>query len=98
MKTLLAQSNIIIVAVALTQLAGCAPLTPNLDGAFGRSVESLRVYQTINPTAANTANPGLDGPAAKEVIERYYKSYSAPTPHQNVFTIGVGGGTGSVAR
>lgn len=92
MKTLLAQSHILIVAVALTHLVGCTPLSPNLDNSFGNSLTALKASQTINPTAsANKANPKLDGPAAKEVVDRYQKSYTAPAPHQNVFTIGVGG-------
>jgi hypothetical protein len=91
MKTLLAQSKCIIIAAALYQLTGCAPLAPNLDSNFGNSLNALKAYQTINPQAsANTANPDLDGRAANEAINRYHKSFSAPAPHQNVFTIGVG--------
>ncbi len=93
MKTSLAQSSILIIA-ALSNLAGCTPLSPNLDSTFGNSLNALKAYQTINPSAsANTDNPAVDGVAAKEVIDRYYQSYKAPTPHPNVFTIGVGGGT-----
>jgi hypothetical protein len=93
MKTLLAQSRFIIIAAALYQLTGCAPVAPNLDNNFGNSLNALKAYQTINPEAsANTANPDMDGRAAKEAIDRYYKSFSAPAPHQNVFTIGVGRG------
>lgn len=94
MKNLPTQSSLFILAAAMIQMSGCAPLTPNLDDSFGDSLRTLMFYQTINPSASmNTASPQLDGRAAMEVTDRYYKSYSAPAPQQNVFTIGVGGGT-----
>ena len=93
MKTLLNQSKFIIIAAALYQLTGCAPVAPTVDANFGKSVTALRAYQTLNPQASeNTANPDMDGRAAKETVDRYYKSFTAPVQHQNVFTIGVGSG------
>jgi hypothetical protein len=93
MTTLLAQSKFFTIAAALSLSAGCAPVAPRLDSDFGKSLNALKTYQTINPHAsANTANPDMDGRAAKEAIDRYYKSFTAPAPHQNVFTIGVGSG------
>lgn len=93
MKTLLAHSKIIVIAAALYQAAGCAPVAPRLDSEFGKSLNALKAYQTINPQASeNTANPDMDGRAAMESIDRYYKSFAAPVPYQNVFTIGVKSG------
>lgn len=77
-------------------LAGCAPITPELDKRFGDSIRVIRAQQTLAPEAsANTAITQLDGRAAHEVMTRYVKSYAAPAPQPNVFTIGMGTGGGS---
>lgn len=76
-------------------LAACAPITPELDKHFGQSVRVMTAQQTLAPEAsANAAGPALDGRAAHEVMTRYAKSYAAPAPQPNVFTIGVGSGGG----
>lgn len=94
MKTFLTHSKIVIIAAALYQAAGCAPVAPKLDDDFGKSLNALKAYQTINPQASeNTANPDMDGRAAKDAVDSYHKSFAAPVPHQNIFTIGVGSGT-----
>ena len=94
MNTLMAHSKFILVAAVLYQTAGCAPLAPRLDDAFGQSLNALKTSQTLNPQAsANTENPTIDGRAAAEAMNRYKKSFAAPAPQQNVFTIGVGSGT-----
>lgn len=81
------------IAALACGLGACAPLSPNLDANFGTSVNRLKAYQTMWPSASdNRANPGMDGSAAGEAYGRYLKSFRAPTPHPNVFTIGVGGG------
>lgn len=93
MKTLLAHSKFLLAAAALAQAAGCTPVAPRVDDHFGKSLTALKSYQTANPQAsANTANPELDGRPAREAIDRYYKSFAAPVPNQNIFTIGVGSG------
>ncbi|MEN3291493.1 MAG: hypothetical protein V7642_746 [Burkholderiales bacterium] len=93
MKIFPAHASFLLIAAALHTLNGCTPLSPRLDSTFGNSLNALKAYQTIDPSAsANTANPMMDGAAAREASERYTKSYSAPTPHANVFTIGVSGG------
>jgi len=94
MKTFLDQSKFLLIAAAVYQATGCAPVAPNVDADFGKSLNALKAYQTINPQAsANTDNPNMDGRAAKETMDRYYKSFTTPAPHQNVFTIGVGSST-----
>ena len=93
MNTNLILLKSIAAGAALGMLAGCAPMTPNLDRQFGTSVNIIKAQQTIDPDASrNTRMVTLDGDAANRSVERYVKSYSAPTPQPNVFTIGVGGG------
>jgi hypothetical protein len=83
--------------LALTVLAGCAPTTPLLDAKFGEAVNMAKAQQTINPDASRNTDPvvGLDGQAAKSVIDRYQKSHQSTPPPVNVFTIGVGSGAGA---
>jgi hypothetical protein len=92
-KTIHFPSRVLAVAAVLLGATACAPTTPNLDRSFGRSLSTLKAYQTAYPDASrNPDNPALDGVAAAEAMARYEKSFSAPAPQQNVFTIGVGGG------
>jgi hypothetical protein len=93
MKISPTQASLILAAAVVYALAGCAPAPSRLDSTFGTSLNTIKAYQTLNPTAsANTASPTIDGPAAQEIMGRYVKSYSAPEPQQNVFSIGVSGG------
>lgn len=79
----------IALAAGLAAIAGCTPLTPNLDRHFGDALGTLKRSQIIDPAAsANTANPAQDGKSAVEATARYVKSYTAPTPHQSVLTTG----------
>ena len=75
-------------------LSGCTSVTPNLDGQFGQSVSLIKAQQTLNPSASRNTNPvnGLDGVAAKSGYDAYQKSYAAPLPPANAFTIGIGSG------
>lgn len=74
-------------AVALC-LGGCAHEQP-----VGASVGLTMAQQVLDPQAG--ANPatvaGLDGQAAKSGFDAYQKSFRAPQPQPNAFTIGVGG-------
>lgn len=80
--------------MAVTVLTGCTPLSPVVDSQFGNALNTLKTQQTFDVTAAvRNDSPLQDGKAAAEATSRYVKSFNAPTPHQNVFTIGVGGGT-----
>ena len=91
MKTTHKQFRMLTVAIACL-LSGCAPMSPNLDDSFGASLNALKAHQIIDAGAsARSDGPLMDGQAAKDAIGLYQKSFSAPTPHQNVFTIGVGG-------
>ena len=78
----------------LVLLAGCAATTtPVLDSHFGESVALLKSQQIMYPDAYRNANPvsGIDGKAGVSAYQRYQKSFAAPEPQPNVFTIGVGG-------
>lgn len=76
-------------AIGVAALTGCA-MTPTLDRQFGQSVTLLRVQQVIDPAASSRpSSPSLDGETAKQMIDRYHKSYQSPSPPPGAFTIGV---------
>lgn len=84
------------VAAALL-LAGCVSHAPYVDEHFGEAVNTAKAQQTINPDASQNTDPvaGVDGQAADATVDRYRKSYETPPPPVNVFTIGIGGSSGS---
>ena len=78
----------------LSLLAGCAATTtPVLDSHFGESVALLKAQQIMYPDAYRNTDPvsGMDGKSGVSAYQRYQKSFAAPEPQPNVFTIGVGG-------
>ncbi|MFC3108604.1 hypothetical protein ACFQAT_03565 [Undibacterium arcticum] len=80
-------------SIGIGVLTGCVATTPTYDSHFGDSVKVLMAQQVLNPDASsNPNNPAMDGQAAHSAIELYNKSFKAPTPPANVFTIGVGSG------
>ncbi len=76
-------------------LGGCLSSTPEWDKNFGNAVTQIRTMQTLNPTASENNDPvaGIDGAAAVAAQTAYGKSFTAPAPPTNVFTIGVGSGS-----
>lgn len=78
-------------------LAGCVPTTPYLDVRFGESVHALTAQQTGDPGAAakHPAPDGMDGIAANDTMDRYYRTYRTPPPQPNIINIGVGAGNTS---
>lgn len=82
-------------------VTACAPTSPTFDRHFGETVPALRAQQTRNPDApvANQgkSTDGLQGRSAREAVDRYYNSFSAPPVQSNVFTIGVGSGSSDQA-
>jgi len=80
---------------ACAALGGCLSSTPNWDRNFGNAVTQIRQMQTLNPDAGDNTDPvaGIDGRSAVAGQAAYYKSFTAPTPPTNVFTIGVGSGS-----
>jgi hypothetical protein len=77
----------------LLTVAGCTSTTPNLDRHFGQGLSLLKAQQTLDPQAGRNRDPvsGIDGQAAKSAYDAYQKSFRAPVPQPNAFTIGVGG-------
>lgn len=78
-------------------LAGCTAAVPVYDSKFGDAVTAAKAQQTLNPDASLNQTPvnGIDGKAADKVITKYHKSFEAPPPAGNTFTIGVGSGSSS---
>lgn len=73
-------------------VAGCASTTA-VDRHFGEAVKLALARQTLHPRAALNGDPvtGIDGQAAKSAYDQYQKSFKAPEPQPNAFTIGIGG-------
>jgi hypothetical protein len=80
----------------LVALGGCETLTPRLDQTYGDAVNTATAQQTLNRDAAaqnaRKTVAGIDGPTAKEIVDRYHKSFRNPEPAPSVFAIGVSGG------
>ena len=74
-------------------LAGCAQQTPRLDARMEQSVRLLNVQQVRFPAAGRDAAPvdGIDGRAGASAYAQYQKSFQAPEPQPQAFTIGIGG-------
>jgi len=85
-------SIVSLASIALALLAGCTPLTPNLDSQFGNALSTLKRNQIVDPEASTSPdNPAQDGRAAAEATSRYVKSFNAPAPHQGALVGGSGG-------
>ncbi|UCE32272.1 MAG: hypothetical protein JSW68_04975 [Burkholderiales bacterium] len=86
----------IALGAAAATLAGCASHTPAFDANFGASLRVLQAQQTANPNAptenAQKSPDGMEGETAQAAYDRYQRTFRAPEPQPNVFTIGVGGG------
>jgi hypothetical protein len=69
------------------------PAESRLDENWGRSFESAKYNQTLNPDAGKNLDPvtGLDGQAADAAIQQYRKSFSQQS---TASTGGVGTGVG----
>lgn len=83
----------ILLGIALSS-AGCA-MPPNMpEPPMGASISLTMAQQVMNPAAGTNRDPvsGQGGQTAKSGYDAYQKTYRAPMPQPNVFTIGVGGG------
>jgi type IV pilus biogenesis protein CpaD/CtpE len=87
--------RLLLLGGAVVAMSGCSS-TPYLDATFGHAVNAAKAAQTINPEAALNPDPvaGLDGPAAKESIERYRSSFKEPPRTFEIFLGTSGGGAG----
>ena len=79
---------VVAIMVLLVGLPSCAnnngvmfPTESKLDENWGRSFESAKHNQILNPEAGKKLDPvtGLDGQAADAEIEQYHKSFSKQT-------------------
>jgi hypothetical protein len=75
--------NIVIIAMGATiavWVFGCAPSA--LDNNWGRSYESAKYNQILNPEAGKNLDPveGLEGPAAERAIKDHFGG-KAPKRH-----------------
>jgi hypothetical protein len=79
-------------------LVGCVNPTPKLDDNFGKAVNAAKAQQIMNPDASLNTAPvtGVDGKAADAAMNRYHRSFVQPAITPNVFTIGVGTGSGGM--
>ena len=77
-------------------LTACVEPAPRYEAEFGNATRATLNAQIINPDAGNNPDPvaGLDGRAARDVINNYQKSFAEPKPTENVFNIGVGNSSG----
>ncbi len=95
MKKISTVLRLALCAGACSTLAACLSSTPTWDKTFGSAVTQITVMQTLNPAASDNDDPvaGVDGGAAHAAQTNYVKSFTAPTPPTNVFTIGVSSGS-----
>lgn len=87
---------VLAAACAAWTLGGCADAPTRTDQMFGDAVRAATASQIIDPDASRNMTPpaGMEGAAAKASVDRYQKSFEAPPPPVNVFTIGMGGASG----
>jgi hypothetical protein len=82
-----------LVGVALLGLfvTGCATAPTRLESAYGMSYHFARVAQTLAPQATTPLVPvqGVDGKAAKHVLDRYRATFEKPPPPP-AFVLSVG--------
>ncbi|CAG4909240.1 hypothetical protein [Paraburkholderia gardini] len=95
MNTIQTSIRLALCVGACATLGGCLSSTPEWDQHFGESVTQIKTMQMLNPMASANDDPvaGIDGSAAIAAQTNYVKSFTAPTPPANVFTIGVGTGS-----
>jgi len=94
--------RILLLGCALVPLTGVAlggcSSTPVLDARLGQAVTNAVHMETLDLAASANRTPvaGLEAGASMAVVARYTRSFSAPPPPANVFSIGVGTGTSAI--
>ena len=89
---------IVVLAVFSLTLWGCAGNQPEpkrveiLDMNWGKSFESAKKNQILNPDAGKSLEPvvGLDGQAAEHGVDKYKKSFKKEVPVKTTTTIRIG--------
>lgn len=93
------KTNLTLACIAALGLSACTANpetpTPHVDQYFGQAVNQAKAQQTINPDASRNTDPvaGLDGKAAKAVIDNYHKGMEKEPAPATIINIG-GGLTG----
>lgn len=65
-------------------VGGCSSVAPDYQARFGEAVRASRQAQVIHPQGQSEPAQGLDGPAAREAMQRYRDSFKTPPPVVNV--------------
>ena len=84
--------SFILIITAFSMFCGCTTGAFQqgtlLDSNWGRSYETARTQQMLNPEAGKNLNPveGLDGDAAMRSLEHYRKAFEQ-TPKESAYTI-----------
>lgn len=88
--------KLILATAALAVASGCVSRAPQMDAQFGHAVLQARSQQTLDMEAASKAGVplGMEGKTAHSAYEQYQKSYRAPEPQPQAFTIGIGSSAG----
>lgn len=81
-------ASLAFAGAALCLLSACASTAPNYEARAGQAVRSTMQAQVISPQAGQNPEPGLDGPAAREAVQRYHNSFKTPPPVVNVINVG----------
>lgn len=85
----------VIIALLIALLAGCNSVyfggTPNLDENWGKSFDSARAGQTLNPEASDNLDPveGLDGQAADKQVDQYRNNFGCKQAASTADTRGI---------
>jgi type IV pilus biogenesis protein CpaD/CtpE len=98
LKSKLTPLKLVLSILIAAGLVGCVNPAPVLDDNFGKAVNAAKAQQIINPDASLNTDPvaGVDGKAADAAMNRYQRSFVQPAITPNVFTIGVGTGSGGM--
>ncbi len=88
---------IVVVAMLSAMLLGCAGNLPEakrvdiLDMNWGKSFESAKNNQILNPDAGKNLDPvvGLDGTAAEYAVGKYKESYKKVVPVQTTTSFSI---------
>jgi type IV pilus biogenesis protein CpaD/CtpE len=96
MRELIPLLSLAVLAAACTSPAPVSRVDQNL----GQALRAARSAQTADPDAAwrPRVQAGLDGNAANASVNRYQKSFEAPSNGGNVFNIGIGQASGGASK
>ena len=84
----MSKKSIGVIVAGLGLLAGCVSIHPELDQRHGQAVTAAMDAQVFNPQAARNAIAGIDGRAAKEIMDNYVRDFKAPPLTRDVSTGG----------